>query len=394
MAKDNTESVYSALPSILIIIATLLALMGLGASLELTRLHYLIHTDPAHQSWCHVGATINCDSVERSSYAVLFGVPLAIWGVLGYLVVLGVLLSARWRQKDTIWPRGALWGLALLFTLFSAYNLYVSVVLLGAMCLLCLTTYVANLGLLVVSALALRSLGHGYIQPIFEDLRRLMANPLKTGLAFVTFVLVSAALMLWYPAYWQSPEAKIQHIEGLATGITPQGAHWIGAKNPVLTIEEFSDYQCPFCAKSHAVVRSAVSARPEQLRLIHRHFPLDMACNRLLKRPMHLHACYAAKAVNCAARQHKFWQLNDQIFAHQQGLTDEKIDRMAQELGLDLKLLKSCMQDDAVQDEIAKDVDDATKFKVRGTPFYLINGKPHRGGLTLQVIDQLLKEKP
>lgn len=370
----------------------LLSLVGLAASIELTRLHYLLHTDPAHQSWCHVGATINCDAVERSSYAVLFGVPLAVWGVLGYLVFLGVLLSARWSQKHSLWPRGALWGLGLLFTVFSAYNAYISFVLLEAMCLLCLSTYVTNLALLLITGLSLRSTGLGLLRPIWTDLRSLIAQPLASGLALVAFLAVTAALMMWYPNYWQSPNVKARSIEGLATGQTPEGLYWIGASNPAVTIIEFSDYQCPYCSKSHAIARDAVRARPQDLRLVHRQFPLDMACNQQLNRPFHHYACYAAKAVECAGQQGQFWSLNDKIFANQQGLSEAKIDQLSVDLGLNLKALKACIDSPKVQKQIQTDIAAAVKLKVRGTPFYLVNGKAHAGGLTAETMQKLIDE--
>src|SRR5512137_1661815 len=84
-----------------------LALIGLALSIELTLLHYRVHVDPIYESWCKIGETVNCDAVERSGYAVLLGVPVSVWGGLGYLVLIGVAISALLRRPASSWPRGA-----------------------------------------------------------------------------------------------------------------------------------------------------------------------------------------------------------------------------------------------------------------------------------------------
>ena len=81
-----------------------------------------------------------------------------------------------------------------------------------------------------------------------------------------------ALLWIFIPFYWLMETST--GPGGLLVGQSAEGAHWIGARRPVLEIVEFSDYQCPYCKRGHTDVRSLVEMVPDKIRLIHRHFPL------------------------------------------------------------------------------------------------------------------------
>ncbi|MBN1607656.1 MAG: hypothetical protein JW940_13545 [Polyangiaceae bacterium] len=73
--------------------------IGLALSGELVRLHFAAASNPAHHSYCSVNETVSCDAVTRSKYALVFGVPLAIWGVFGYTAMaLTAALGLRWTR--------------------------------------------------------------------------------------------------------------------------------------------------------------------------------------------------------------------------------------------------------------------------------------------------------
>ena len=76
------------------------------------------------------------------------------------------------------------------------------------------------------------------------------------------------------PSYWKTPGWS--DLPTLASGNDERGHHWIGAADPRLTIVEFSDYECPHCRAAHKAIRVLAARHPEQIRLVHRHLPLDM----------------------------------------------------------------------------------------------------------------------
>src|SRR5262249_53017256 len=97
-----------------------------------------------------------------------------------------------------------------------------------------------------------------------------------------------------------------------------------GAK---VTIVEFSDFQCPYCARGRKVVDEVLKSYPKDVRVVFRDFPL----------PMHDNAQKAAEAGQCAAEQGKFWELHDWMFDHQDKLSVAELTAAAKSLGLDGK---------------------------------------------------------
>lgn len=369
-----------------------LALVGLALSIDLTYLHVRVHIDPTYESWCSFDKTIDCDAVERSRFAVALGVPVSVWGILGYLVLIGVVLSAFLQRPASNWPRGALLGIGALFVLVSIENAVISFAVIKAVCVVCSGTYAVNLVLLAVAWLTARQAGRSPLLLIWSDIQALRRQWQTTAVAAACFALASLALIAWYPPYWKGKAELPGGAAGLHIGKTDGGSHWIGAAAPAVTIVEFSDYQCPFCARSHAAVRRAVAEQPDRLRLVHRHFPLDMECNDMLDRPFHPHACAAARAAECAAAQGKFWEMNDLLYLAQRHLPPEKIDGFVDRLSLDRAQFRACLASVEIERILQRDIDAAERLKARGTPFYLINGRMYRGALTVERLAAAVRE--
>jgi protein-disulfide isomerase len=159
-----------------------------------------------------------------------------------------------------------------------------------------------------------------------------------------------------------------------------------GPENAPVTIVEFSDFQCPFCAQAAELVKQITDAYPNDVRVIYKNYPL----------PFHQQAMPAAKAAIAAGKQGKFWEMHDKLFANFRTLADDQYPKYAEELGLDVEQFKKDMAapetEKLVQDEMAH----ARTAEVRGTPTFFINGKKPQGrsfALYKQMIDDILKEK-
>jgi len=257
----NTPSARRG-PRRIVFASLILALLGLAVSAELSRLHLRVHTDPAHQSWCRVGETVNCEVVERSAYAVFAGAPVAAWGVLGYLILLGVALSGLLGRGATSWPRGALLLFGGLFSIVSLENAAISFGVLHALCLLCAASYLVNLTLLVLAVVGARRSGLGVLGAVRADLAALLRRWPLTATATAASIVAALALSLGYPAYWKQGPQLPGGSDGLATGLTRDGAPWIGADAPVVTLIEFSDYESPGAPTLPARPRLQRSPRP------------------------------------------------------------------------------------------------------------------------------------
>ena len=359
-------------------LALCFCLAGLGLSILLEQIHFKTHTDPAFHSFCAIDRTVNCDIVARSPYAVLCGVPVAAWGIFGYLLAAGVFLWGA-RSRHPLLVTGCGLYLALAFTAVSAAFGAVSAFLVAAVCLLCLGTYAVNLLLVVCMLFAAR--GVGLRAAFAEPLRFARAHPLRT---FGVLLLLGGGVLgviAGHPSYWtKQPAASRTRLTTptLPVGVEPGGGHYIGATNPALTLIEFSDYECPFCRQAHTQLRALVERYPTQFRLVHRHYPLDKSCNSSIKARMHENACFAAMIAECAGRQNRFWQANDYLFAEARLLHSRPNSEIARDLGLDAAALDTCLREEGPR-SVALDVDEGNRLNIQGTPTFSIEGKIYTG---------------
>ena len=139
-----------------------------------------------------------------------------------------------------------------------------------------------------------------------------------------------------------------------------------GPEDASVTIVEFSDYQCPFCARSEPLIAQALEAYPTQARFVFKHFPLTS---------IHPHAMGASKAAVAAQKQGKFWEMHELLFANQRALSPEQLQGYAQQIGLDMEQFKADMESAEVENLVKEDMRLAQQVGVRGTPTIFVNGK-------------------
>ena len=147
-----------------------------------------------------------------------------------------------------------------------------------------------------------------------------------------------------------------------------------GSPTAKVTIVEFSDFQCPYCAAAIVDVNKLLKAYPTQIRLIFKQFPLEM----------HPQANYAAAAALAAQRQGKFWQLHDAMFAHQEDLSRQAILEYARATGLNMQQFETDIDSTEVRETVIRDVQDGNTAGVEGTPTFFINGQHYNGSLALE----------
>ncbi len=368
-----------------------LCLLGLGVSLELTRIHVFVHTDPDYHSVCAVSEGVNCETVAASPYSVFAGVPVSVWGLAGYLAMgLLALWSLLRRRLHDAWP----WGLMLVLSVFSAVVsavlAYISATRIDSLCLFCMTSYGINAVLLVLSMIAVRRLGTQVTGLVGADLGALFARPLLAVLLLLGLAGAIGATRSLMPSYWQTPGWL--DLPALEYGSDEHGHHWIGAREPRLTIVEFSDYECPHCRAAHKAIRVLAAKHPDEIRLVHRHLPLDMACHPKMKRPFHHRACEFAMAAECADLQGRFWEMNDALFSIQETVKTQDVDPvdLAVRLGLNRLDFKRCLEQKTTAGRVEVDLDAAMERKLRGTPSFLIGEKLFMGRIPEAEIERLL----
>ena len=157
----------------------------------------------------------------------------------------------------------------------------------------------------------------------------------------------------------------------LRFAVAADGFPALGPEDAPVTIVEFSDFQCPFCARLLPTLERAKQEYAGQVRIVYRHFPLD---------EIHPHAQKAAEAALCAREQGKFWELHDLMFAEQDTLDVRDLKEMARGLGLDGAAFDRCLDADRYYAAVRADLRAGTAAGVSGTPALFVNGRSLGGG--------------
>jgi protein-disulfide isomerase len=154
-----------------------------------------------------------------------------------------------------------------------------------------------------------------------------------------------------------------------------------GAAAKNIVIVEFSDFQCPFCAKAHETVNQFMEKHQGEVTLTYKHLPLTQ---------IHTQALPAAKAAWAAGQQGKFWEYHDALFNQQPELGESLYQTIAQTLNLDLEQFNSDRQGEAAQAAIEEDLILARRLGINGTPFFFMNEEPFSGAVELSEMETIL----
>ena len=140
---------------------------------------------------------------------------------------------------------------------------------------------------------------------------------------------------------------------------------WIlGSPAAPVTLLEYGDYECPYCAMARPVLEGLVAEMPDTVRLVFRHFPVTT---------VHPHALMAAEAAEAAGAQGRFWKMHDMIFAHQPRLSYETLRACAVAIRLDLARFDLEMEAHTYLPEVRHDFRRGVQDGVNGTPTIFIN---------------------
>jgi protein-disulfide isomerase len=156
----------------------------------------------------------------------------------------------------------------------------------------------------------------------------------------------------------------------LSKEVTSQD-HSIGPLDAPVTLVEYGDYQCQFCAKAHPILKRVLSRMDGVLRFVFRNFPLSQG---------HPLARSAARAAEAAALQGKFWPMHDALYENHASLSEEKIRVLANDMGLDPERFESDWQErETVEQHVQQDFMSGVRSGVSGTPGFFINGEKYEG---------------
>ena len=377
----------------MLVAAALAAILGATVAAVSTHQHFRLKSQGFENgSYCAISDKINCDIVNASTYSEFLTIPVAWWGFAFYLCMAGMAIySARAGRKAKATVMVA-WLMSAGGILYSMWLAYIAFFVLEVLCIECLAMYAVNIALVVLFFLALK-LPFGGIVNFFKDYTKaVFGRPSNLGFsprvvkhgividcvflaAFIVMKGVQAGDKKNVTEVSTAEKVKAFYMQSLhSVDADKSWAVW-GNPDADVTIVEFSEYQCPFCRISAFNVKPHLQEFKKNVRYFFVNFPLDNACNGDMQRPMHRHACFAAKAAICADKRGDFWSFHDDLFRAQRGINQEVMLKLADKRGWDRKDFVACMEDPETEAQVQKELNAGRKAMITGTPTFFLNGR-------------------
>ena len=158
-----------------------------------------------------------------------------------------------------------------------------------------------------------------------------------------------------------------------------------GDKNAPVTIIEFSDMQCPFCAAVSPTLRQLTAQYPGQVKWIFKNFPLNF----------HADSPLAHRALLAAEQQGKFWEMHDLVFTNQSAIKRNDLLLYARRLDLNMERFQGDLDSSALGQFVESDKREGARLNVSGTPTFFINGREYTGAMSVTQFQAIIgREMP
>jgi protein-disulfide isomerase/uncharacterized membrane protein len=369
---------------------TVFAALGLGAAAWSTQVHYQILNSPTYESVCDVNATLNCTAAYSSRFGALGGVPVALLGLLFFAGVLGLIALCSQSKTAAVNLPGYVFAASTIGLAVVLYLAYASYFILGVVCLLCAATYVAVIGLFLISGAASNVPLTSLPMRILDDLRLLVRTP-RALTAAVVFIAAAVAAIAVFPEQpvtaaaanpgeepaQAAPAASAQQIQQLEVWLSQQPRVPVMAPSDgaAVVILKFNDYQCPGCGQTYRdhkpVLAKWAKQAPGKVKFISKDYPLERQCNQFVGQDLHPAACEAAVAVRLAREKGKAEAMEDWLFANQPAMNPDTVKKAAAAVGgvtdFDARFA-------ATLELVKADIAQGAQLKVGSTPTFYMNG--------------------
>lgn len=382
------------------IIITVLCLIGLGLTIELLRIFLNVNFEAlAEKSFCSVNSFIDCDGVAKTPFAVFLGIPLAIWGLLFYLLILFFVFVDKLQTKKFLGflqvfksPRSYIAILGLIAFSVSMLLACISITQIGKICVLCFATYFIDL------AIACTASTWKYF--IITDLKNSVVDffmAIKQPKYLVSFlaVLVVASTIIFYFDESAILAPRLRAAKSMEEFFFLEGNPYnihgnvLGDKNGKVKIEVYTDYRCGFCRVESLMLEKLVYEY-NNIEVIHYNTPLDNTCNKNIGFEGHHNSCMLAKYVIAAGEQNKYWDMSIAIF-DKFAENEKQVMQIADTLKLDKEKLKkdfnSKKVDDILQQQLARSAD----INLNATPTMVIDGEVYVGTKPYYELEKIVK---
>ena len=384
-------------------LAVICALAGLAAMVAAAYVHYHLIFDPRYASFCDINTTVNCTQVYLSRYGTVSGVPLAIYGVIFFAGVLLLLLAGSvgpQAMRENV--PGYLFALSTAGLAVVLYLGYISIAVLKAYCVLCLTSDAAVVGLFLVSGAATSFPMTTLPRRAVTDLRAWISSPIAIAVT-VLFFGGAVSAVAFFPregatalgaaagasqAPGQDPRSEFERWYAAQ----PRVPIIVPSEGAKVLIVDFSDFQCPYCRQAFVTLKPIIAKynaqAPNTVRLVLKDYPLESECNANVQGGgPHPSACEAAVAVRLARGHNREDAMEEWLFSNQPSMTPDTVRQAARDVG---QVTDFAEKYASTLELIKGDIAFGKSLGVAATPTIFINGVKIAGVLAPQYFDQAI----
>lgn len=381
----------------------LIAIFGFLVSCKLFHIYYQTNYNPyALASFCSINEIIDCDGIERSHLSQVFGIPFACWGMFLYSLIILFLFVDKLKNFKLLKflevfknPKSYIATLGYTAFILSLVLAVTAFIQIQKICLLCVVTYIVD----ITIALIATDFNDGGIIEAFKtsvnDLLDGIKIP-KYGISFGICVLIFISFLYYTTSSFVfTPhlilKRDINHYKKLIKNNPYKvSGNILGDENAKVTIELFTDYECPICRITNIMINRAAK-EVKGIRIEHINFPLDNKCNNYLQDEFHQNSCLYAKYAIAAEKQEKWGIMNDLLFTYQPKNEGEIIS-LVENLPFDINKLTQDANSKETEAKLQEDISKGINYKLEGTPSIVINGQNYPGIKTYKTLKKMFKD--
>lgn len=398
--------------------AIVLALAGAALSMLLLLEHHGESLGASTvQSICGEGASSGCETVARSAYSSVAGVPLAAVGFVFY-VSLGLLLGLATLSSDETriaTGRAAFYSVVLAL-LIDLVLLAIQALAIKAFCRLCLGTYAVNVLILATLWPLARRRDAALSRLLTGDGRIVAGGWASATIAVAAAVLALNATLSYREArrtagilgsptssspggaveraeaetrrlqeILDDPQKREQYLtekavkafeDAVPVNLDVSQAPVSGPANAPIQVVEFSDYLCPYCRGLAAAFKDYLPKSGGRVAIRYKNYPLDKSCNTELQGTVHEGACWLAFGAICAQQLGPFEAYQDKAnTTPAKAMTRDDAVRIGGEVGIPAAAMGACLDSPATKARLTAEIEEARRVGVKATPTVFLNGK-------------------
>ena len=386
--KTKTGSEYQlSLGHTIRLVCLLLSAGGILLSIVLTDGHY-DHVVGGRVTGCAITTYIDCDRVSSSDFATIVGIPISVFGFVFHLFLIGLLLPGFFRKLTNYGSMTMPLVILLTFTgaLVSLALAFISLVIIKALCIYCTALQIVNLAIFIVVIVWIRERKPGKIETRRPSLRKMLIglkNPPIIGPIVALVIALSGGFLLMYGMEKRdygatsaiSSSALINmYFSDTVHEFTTDDSPSLGSNELGFQIIVFSDYNCTHCKGVDEQLQRLVDDFNGRIELVFKFFPFDGDCNPFIENSQPSTSCEAAAAAFVAFEQGVFWEYHSTLFDNYRKYSRARLVQYAQDIGMDLELFKTRIDDDFVKRRLYLDILEGVVAGISYTPTVLLNG--------------------